>query len=56
MVDDERHGDLQLFFQFFVDLPEGSKDKISRFRTGIAVSRLTIQKPPLPAMLHSPSG
>lgn len=35
MVDDERDGDLQLFFQFFVDLPEGSftqnsPDKISR--------------------------
>lgn len=35
MVHNERDGDLQLFFQFFVDLPEGSftqnsPDKISR--------------------------
>lgn len=35
MVHNERDGDLQLFFQFFVDLPEGSfthnsPDKIGR--------------------------
>lgn len=35
VVDNEHDGDLQLFFQFFVDLPEGSftqnsPDKISR--------------------------